>query len=225
MLLHTKPSAHAPGNIFILATVLAPSNRHMSSKHIANIRLALLTVAEGNASHCQQYFRRLLCCHPQYIQKGLNQAVYVQPNPTDWRGLVAVMPDGGLVTFSYAKCFPNRNRSNETKKALRNEVLSQTRCVRFQSNAGGDEGLHVGHVGQHEFDQIVAMFLKEERLSIADIQVTHMRQREYHLYKSPYLQDNALADRFRQFHQKNAELVMQTKEDNLSGNAKHTLTE
>ena len=193
----------------------------MASKQIVQIRKVLATVASGNASLYQLHFLRLLSNHPHYMQKELDKAVRVELNPSDCRGLVAVMSDGRIVPFSYAKCIKGTSSVQEVKKAFRNEVLDQTRGVRFSQNAGGNQDVHVGHVGPTEFDAIVALFLSTQGKHVTDIEITNKKQREYHLYESPYLRDTKLAHQFRIFHKVHAQLMMQSKDDNLRRGANH----
>jgi hypothetical protein len=155
------------------------------------------------------------------VQKGLDKVVRVKLNPAG-DGYVAVLSDGSDMAFS-KNCLngkqvdPARLHKGHVQEALRNEVLDQTRSVRFSAGYGGcGADMHVGHVGKCEFKALTVKFLETKNLSMADVCVVKLKQRGNHHYDCWYLADSTLSEQWKQFHHNHATMVMQTSGENLT---------
>jgi len=162
--------------------------------------------------------------HPRAVEKGLDKVDRVELN-AEGNGYIAVLQDGRHETFSKKHVGSKRRRPNAARnkrrsdaiEAFRNEVLQQTRGHRLATGHGGDgEATHVGHVGPTEFRDIVTLFCAKRGIQDAGcIPLEKRLQRSHHAHKHWYLQDVHLAADWREFHQRHAQLEMQTAQENL----------
>lgn len=166
----------------------------------------------------QEYARN----HPRAADKGLDKVVRVKLN-SNKDGYVALLSDYTEIPFS--KKYVGRKKTinsvhfkeKNVREAFRNEVLDQTRKVRFHAGYGGRGAeMHVGHVGNNEFKALCDKFLSNKGLSISNISVEKRKQRSHHKYDCWYFTNTELANSWSQFHQENAEMVMQTSHENLT---------
>ena len=82
--------------------------------------------------------------------------------------------------------------------------------------------IHVGHTGEHEFQSLLKNFLESKQLKIGeDLTENSIERRKERLGKPAdhnlnYLRDKELANEWRDFHGKNANLKPQSAKENLT---------
>lgn len=135
-------------------------------------------------------------------------------NPRN-RHFYILREDGSSTDFSYYKALSTRSHTTDVKKALRDSVRDQAVSFKeeyFKNNAKGayciceETGLKVTKKTSHldhypkQFDELVADWLKDKGLKLADIELTPSRDNDV----QDYLKDEALAKDFYDYHKENA---------------------
>lgn len=103
--------------------------------------------------------------------------------------------------------------------AFRNEVSYQTRRFRYESGfEANGKWFHVGHVGPEEFKDLLARFLREQGMLLENIKVSKQTHEAYDitLVDQPFLLDRDLAYKWKDFHQENAQLQIQSAFENMA---------
>ena len=91
---------------------------------------------------------KLVCRHPDAARKRLHGAVRVRKDKHSVGGLVAVLNDGSVESFSWRKAMGNSRHDTAIrtiKNAFRNAVFGQTNATRAKHGYAGRSEFHVGH--------------------------------------------------------------------------------
>lgn len=153
--------------------------------------------------------------HENYNQKVGNGSykigVQICPvNPKN-RHFIVIREDGSVTDFSFYKALTTKTHSSEVKSALRAVVKDQVVDYKkeyFEKNAIGrycicpETGLKITMKTSHldhypkQFDEIVADWLKENKLKIKDIELEESKDNDV----TNYLTDKSLAESFYNYH-------------------------
>lgn len=161
--------------------------------------------------------------HPEWeLKRGCGIAsVQVEQN-LGTRGFWLTRTDGTRTDISFVKSLSPPRHEHDVRAALRTEVREQVREFKAASLTPGticpitghtlDAGnAHVDHAPP-EFDELIAMFLVENQLSVDGISVNPTEDGS----TDTLLADRELAARWQEFHREHARLRLVTKTANLS---------
>ena len=125
-------------------------------------------IQEDTVSQHQNELLAMVQRHPDVARKNLHIVTDIRRNKFQ-NGLIAILSDGSEESFSFVKCFQTSVTSRRivALEALRNTVDFQTHGFRITNGFGhkGNE-YHVGHVGEHEFKDIVNAFIRAHSLQL-----------------------------------------------------------
>lgn len=176
-------------------------------------------VANNTIDAHQPELLKLVCRHPDAVRKRLHEAVRVRRDKHSVGGLVAVLEDGSVESFSWRKAVGKSKHDTAAraiKEAFRNAVFDQTNAVRTQHGYVGRSEYHVGHGhgGTHSFHQLLNTFLDYQGLSLRDVQV-HVARKPPLEYPVCQLQDTHVLESWQEFHRKHACLAIEHQHSNL----------
>ena len=167
----------------------------------------------------QQELLELVCRHPDAARKRLHEAVRVRKDKYAPMGLVALLKDGSVESFSWRKAVGNFKRetvASNVKKAFRDAIFDQTRTVRTEHGYVGRSEYHVGHGhnGTQSFDQLLSTFLNHKGLSLQGVQV-HEAPKPPLEHPVWQLQDTYLLQDWQEFHREHACMAIEHQHSNL----------
>ena len=175
-------------------------------------------IQEDTVSQHQNELLAMVQRHPDATRKNLHLATAIRVNKFR-NGLIVILSDGKEESFSIVKYFQGTVTPMRTVvlEALRNTVDSQTHGFRIANGFRhkGNE-YHVGHVGEHEFKDIVNAFIRAHSLQLETIAVRKTQLRPGLDYTSYVLADEHLARTWQAFHEQHCSLKMQTPEENYA---------
>ncbi len=161
----------------------------------------------------------LVRSHPRAAEKRLNEAERIRKDKYYPNGLVAVLTDGSVESFSWLEAVGSGRRENHAdhvRTAFREAVDDQTRTFRNEHGYRGRSEYHVGHGhnGTGSFAQLRKTFLDRQGLSLQTILVENVLKPplEHPVWQ---LQDARLRQEWQQFHREQACLAMEHKDSNL----------
>ena len=137
--------------------------------------------------------------------------------------MVAKLNDGTTSSFKLETCLDVKpDLKKDIYAAFRNEVDAQIDKFRQDHDLKRKPHIHVGHTGLHEFQSLLKNFLESKQLKIGeDLTENSIERRKERLGKPTdhnvnYLRDKELANEWRDFHGKNANLKPQSAKENLT---------
>ena len=170
----------------------------------------------------QSEFVELAKNHSSAKRKGLDKTIEVILND-DKNGVVAKLNDGTTSSFKLETCLDVKpDLKKDIYAAFRNEVDAQIYKFRQDHDLKRKPHIHVGHTGLHEFQSLLKNFLESKQLKIGeDLTENSIERRKERLGKPTdhnvnYLRDKELANEWRDFHGKNANLKPQSAKENLT---------
>lgn len=150
-------------------------------------------------------------------QRGLEKIgcgvrrIWVDNNEFSGRGFFLERIDGSITEFSYLKCFSGHTRRAKKSQHLK-DIEAACRTAILRDKPFKDDGeCHAHHEGV-PFKDLVGGFLKEHILDPRDIEIDgYQDMRESKQFKDP-----ALAEAFRDYHQRHARIEVISIEEHRS---------
>jgi hypothetical protein len=197
-------------------------------EHCRNIVKSYLDGALVSADD-DLFLRALISRHPDADQKTgpgiLGFTVATDPIWHKTRGFVLLRTDGTFTDFSYYQCIAAASPEKDIYSALRNAVSKQIihfKRETFSTNRQilcpytgillSPDNCHVDHKAPKTFKRLVAQWLNDSQLSLADIQVTPHADNQY----ANDLADDSQSFKWQDFHAVHAELRLISRKANLS---------
>jgi hypothetical protein len=197
---------------------MAVMDEKQTQKNINERISKIITNGVPFSSDDKTFLLKIIQHHPSKTNLENVEKVFLNKSGD---GLMIQYSDSSIDSISYKKCVramlggkPIQN----IREALRNEIyVAQILPFRKQNNMYG-KGIeyHVGHgCGDLSFDAIVKQFCKENCLIEENIKLEKKRVKDYYECRGYFIHDRKLADKWKLYHKKFSNLIMQTAEENL----------
>lgn len=164
----------------------------------------------------KETIKTLLKNHPEHTLKikcGIKD-IFVGKGLFNSRCFFIKRVDGSETDFSYRSCLSNPKKIDKFKKACRESVYQdiykflddKDNGKTFKCEISGNnllrKDIHIDHYGEHEFSDIVKMFIAENDINVDEVLFNETMNGCMHtLFK-----DRILSETFREFHNKYAKL-------------------
>jgi hypothetical protein len=137
--------------------------------------------------------------------------------------------DGTKTDFSFLNCIDGKNPKREKSASLRDAIRPQIDAFKTDSFKSGEvfcpiygtklsyKECHVDHISPNTFEKLVDEWLKDECMSIEDVEITQSSDNQI----VPKMSNEYQRNSWIQFHLENAKLRILSAKANLSDAKKH----